>query len=423
MNDAKTRIVGVVFPKPYFDSVPSLRNAVILLAGAGYNVEIFTTERPGFHIPNFDDEKINVTMIENDLHNALWSVMRSQNSGNSSYSLKVRHGLRLFTRGCALMLRKVRASTLPITILGKNPGTRYCCFIGVDPEGLMIADRITRRIKSPLIYYSLELLVFDEAGNAQLDRLKQPELNVCNRVSFAITQDDIRAKVLSDENSIPMSKIITVPNGPLGLARVRKNNYWHRKFKLDPDTKIVLYVGSFDPWNGVQDIIRSVSSWPPKWCLVLHSFYDEKIYKDDHSFNTLINGIQSNRIFFSFNPVKADEYEELIDGSDVGIAFYLPQSDPWSYKNIETMGLSSGKVAYYLHAGLPVIVNKATTLANNIDEGQCGISVSAGPEIAGALSKIEADYRFYSNNACKYFNTKWNFTEHFRDVIRMIDEL
>jgi len=417
MIGIKKKTIGIVFPQPYFDSVPSLRNAAILLANAGYNIEIFTIKRPGFHIPEFDDENISITMIEGRLYGALCGMMSSHSTDRNNWGLRIQRLLYLFISGCALVLDKSQSNLLPIIILMKNQRKKYCCFIGVDPRGLVIADRITRLIKSPLIYYSLELLIFSEISNVKLGKLKQTEVNVCKRVYFAITQDNIRAKILSDENNIPMSNIVTVPNGPLGLARIRKNDYWHQKFKLDPNSKIVLYVGSFDPWNGVQDIIQSVPCWPPNWYLVLHSFYDEKMYKGNHLFDSLVSDDQRGRVLFSFNPVRADEYEELIDGADVGIAFYLPCWVPESYKNIETMGLSSGKVAYYLHAGLPVIVNTATTLSDNICEGQCGISVSSSSEIAGALSKIEGNYEFYSNHACKYFNTEWNFAENFHNVI------
>ena len=54
----------------------------------------------------------------------------------------------------------------------------------------------------------------------------------------------------------------------------------------------------------------------------------------------------------------------LIDGADVGLAFYVPTGgSSFTGTNVGTIGLSSGKLAYYLRAGLPVIVNRAASIS------------------------------------------------------------
>jgi len=41
----------------------------------------------------------------------------------------------------------------------------------------------------------------------------------------------------------------------------------------------------------------------------------------------------------------------LIDGADIGLAFYVPvDGSSFTQSNVHTIGLSSGKLAYYLRA-------------------------------------------------------------------------
>jgi glycosyltransferase involved in cell wall biosynthesis len=306
----------------------------------------------------------------------------------------------------------------------KNHATKkYCCLIGVDPSGLLLANAMIKLVKVPLVYYSLELLISSEIERKDQAALKMQEIKICRKSSLIITQDKQRAQILSQENNIQFARILTVPNGPLGSARRKKNNYWYKKFDLPKDSKIVLYVGSLDSWNGIEEMIQSVSFWPEKWCLILHTFYDEKLFKGAEFIERMQKISQDKRIFFSLTPVPSDEYGSLIDGADIGIAFYYPNFITGKpNKNIETMGLSSGKVAYYLRAGLPVIVNNSTTLSRYIVDNKCGIAVSESSEIGVALRIIDDNYQDYSINAMKFFDEKWEFSKYFSKAIDCIDK-
>src|SRR5205814_4069519 len=108
--------------------------------------------------------------------------------------------------------------------------------------------------------------------------------------------------------------------------------------------------------TGIEAIIDSAGGWPEPWVLVIHTRYaaESSAYVDN-----LRSRANLRRVLFSLKPVPRQEYDPLIDGADVGLAFYVPTSgSSFTQSNVQTIGLSSGKLAYYLRAGLPVIVNK-----------------------------------------------------------------
>jgi len=87
------------------------------------------------------------------------------------------------------------------------------------------------------------------------------------------------------------------------------------------------------------------------------------------------------------------------------------------------IGLSSGKISYYLRSGLPVIVNKDCSISTFIREQNCGQSVIGEEEIGKSISIIEKKYNYYSENARKSFNQYFDFESNFNEVIKRIDEL
>ncbi len=114
----------------------------------------------------------------------------------------------------------------------------------------------------------------------------------------------------------------------------------------------------------------------------------------------------------------------LVDGADIGIAFYVPQAgSTYTQLNIQTIGLSSGKIAYYLRAGLPVIVNENTSVSGLVRREGCGISIEKGQDIGKAIARIAENYDEYSERACKAFSQNFEFAHRFKDVINRLDSL
>ncbi len=390
--------VGIVYPWSNLDTVPSLCAAVDLLAEAGYWVDVFTKAGPGYLAPAFESDRVDVV------------VERPR---------RERRGVHRLLPG--------RWSS-PLEAWQRHRAARYRCVIAVDPQGLQRARALFRLVPVPVAYLSLELLVIDETSTDRHRVWKEVEVEMGRRAPFVVVQDEDRADLLCAVAGLDREKVLLVPNAPRGPGRQRRSDTWHRRFRLAEDQRVVLHAGSLYPWTEIHEIVASVGSWPPGWVLVIHTRFEAEGSETVEELRRVADGGPggAQRVFFSLNPVSRREYDALIDAAHVGIAFYDPATGSPRRdmeENIRTIGLSSGKLSYYLRAGLPVIVNDAASIAGPIARWRCGASVGSAGEIADALEKIDDDYEGYSARAVEVFDRHLDFARAFDDVIRRIDSL
>jgi hypothetical protein len=155
--------------------------------------------------------------------------------------------------------------------------------------------------------------------------------------------------------------------------------------------------------------------------LVIHTRHDAEAESSAY-----VEGLRMRappgRVFFSLKPVARQEYDALIDAAEVGLAFYIATGDSsFTQRNIQTIGLSSGKLAYYLRAGLPSIVNQSASVAPILDAAGAGIAVRDASHIGTALSRLAVDYDRYSLAACQFFDAKLDFGRAFQQVVERLD--
>jgi glycosyltransferase involved in cell wall biosynthesis len=414
--------IAIVYPWPNLDTVPSLCNASYLLAQQGYEVDIFTHASDEFKTPTFNNG-INLKVLRHvpstpRAIKKLWQSAQLCKGRVLSLLLRVYRALKEMKHMAANVLVAFRHSKPLRELHRSNP---YRCFIGVDPEGLAQAHLLAKPLKVPVAYYSLELLLSQELSSAIEERLKKREISLSRKAPFIIIQDKDRARLLAEDNEISNDQFVLVPNAPLGPARRRRSNYWHEQFDLPSDFHVVLHTGSVEEWTGVREIVQSVKCWPEHWVLVVHTRYQGESSSDVAELRKLA---LPGRVVFSLKPVPRQEYDRLVDGADIGIAFYVPQpGSPYTQLNIQAIGLASGKMAYYLRAGLPVIVNGTTSLGELVRREGCGISIEKGQDIGNAIARITAKYDMYSERACQGFTKNFEFAHQFEEVINRLDSL
>jgi hypothetical protein len=190
---------------------------------------------------------------------------------------------------------------------------------------------------------------------------------------------------------------------------------------MPSDARVVIHAGSLGDWTGIEDLVESASRWPEPWVLVVHTRYDaeQSAYVD-----RLRKLAQPDKVFLSLKPVPRQDYDALIDGADVGLAFYIPDpGSAFTQRNLLTLGLSSGKLAYSLRAGLPVIVNRAASIAEEVDTHAMGVAVQDASGVGAGLVKITADYEQFSQNALTFFDERLDFRCAFGEVLRRVDAL
>jgi hypothetical protein len=298
-------------------------------------------------------------------------------------------------------------------------GEPYACVIGVDPDGLALAHSLARG--APLGYFSLELLLSSELSTAAEAQLKAHERELSRQAALVVVQDEDRARLLADDNGIAWERLVLVPNAPPGPARRQPTRYWHTRFDLPPEARVVIHSGSLGDWTGVEDIVDSARDWPDPWVLVIHTRYDAE---SSEYVERLRTRADPRRVWFSLKPVRRQDYDALIDGADVGLAFYVPTgASSFTGSNVGTIGLSSGKLAYYLRAGLPVAVNRASSIARLVESRGAGVAVEDARSIGSALDRLAADYDALSAGACAFFEDQLDFGRAFAEVVHRVDAL
>jgi Glycosyl transferase 4-like domain len=412
--------LAIVYPRGNLDTVPSLIGAAERLAEAGHDVDVFTYRQAGQTGPGFTSPRIHLRSLGVE--------------GLADYSTASLRGAVKRIGWLPSVARAPLVRTYNVLGAGLAGGSRlaararsavaehetpYGCVIGVDPDGLSEAQRLARG--APLGYHSLELLLSYELSTSVDRQLKASEKALSQQAAFVIVQDEERGRLLAEDNHLDWSRVVLVPNAPSGPARRRPSRYWHTRFELSDGARVVIHSGSLGDWTGIETIVDSTSIWPDGWVLVIHTRFDAES-------SAYVEGLRARadprRVYFSLKPVPHQEYDPLIDGADVGLAFYVPQpGSAFTQRNVQTIGLSSGKLAYYLRAGLPVIVNRDSSIAEVVDTQQMGVSVSSAAGIATALRQVADGYAAYSAAATRFFDQHLDFNRAFGEVLRRVDAL
>jgi len=413
--------IGIVYPRANIDTVSSLTGAAEAFAEHGYDVELFTYTRAGQPAPAFSSPRIRLRTlgvegladhstagVRSFVKRAGWlpgAARAPLARGYSALGAGLAHGARLAARARGAVL--------------EGSADPFACVIGVDPDGLALAQQIAHG--APVGYYSLELLLSYEIGSSAEHQLKAQERTLSRQAAFVVVQDEARARLLADDNGIDWPRLVLVPNAPLGPARRQPSRYWHARFQLPAEARVVVHSGSLGDWTGIEAIVDSVVDWPADWVLVVHTRYDAEssAYVDD-----LRRRADAARVWFSLRPVSRQDYDPLIDGAEVGLAFYVSSlGSSFTQRNVQTIGLSSGKLAYYLRSGLPVIVNRAASIAELVEATRCGVAVDDAVGIGPALGRISDGYAGYSARACAFFEERLDFRRAFDEVVRRVDAL
>jgi glycosyltransferase involved in cell wall biosynthesis len=412
--------IGVVYPRANVDTVPSLVGAVDLLAQAGHDVHLFTYAAAGQAPPTFACASVRLRLLGVD--------------GLAEFSTA---GLRGVVKRAGWLPSVARAPlirTYRVLGAGLANGSRlaararnavaereepFDCVIGVDPDGLALAHSVARG--APLAYFSLELLLSYELSTAVDRQLKAQERELSQQARFVIVQDEARGRLLAEDNNLPWECLVLVPNAPPGPARRNPGRYWHERFDLPTEARVVLHAGSLGDWTGIEDVVESASGWPDPWVLVVHTRYDAELSAYVDQLRTLAD---PRKVFFSLKPVPRQDYDALIDGAEVGLAFYIPDpGSAFTQRNLLTLGLSSGKLAYSARAGLPVIVNRAASIADEVDAHGMGVAVQDASGVGAALNQVAEEYTWFSDNAIRFFEEQLDLRRAFGEVLRRLDAL
>lgn len=282
--------------------------------------------------------------------------------------------------------------------------------LGIDSAGVIKGYQYAKRFGVPLVYLSFEIFFRDELlSDAEIEE-KRRECIASQFASLVIIQDRWRAQLLAAENGLSLEKIEYLPVSPRGSQEIRKSNYLRRRFNLSAKQTIVLHSGSFAGWTYADELLESVATWPKDFTLIVHTRYkpsqtDRYIQKIQHA--------KLPNVFLSTEPLPTAEYEQLVASADIGLVLYKPvPPSPYTQKNIQTMGLSSGKFSFYMKYGIPVISIGQQSYAQLLADYAFGEDLDSFGELLAALNRLRSNYKHHRAEAQRLFSEKLDFDIH-----------
>ena len=293
-------------------------------------------------------------------------------------------------------------------ILGDAP----ChCFVGIESGGLIFAGQVGQMLGVPFLYYSLELYLSMDppAHDPSFNVRKKLERTFHQQSLATIIQDQARGKLLCEDNNTQTDHLFYVPVCMLGPAVRKKETYFHERFQMHADQKILLCIGYVDKARKSQETIKGAQSLPVGFTLVLHGIADD-------AWKKLLPRIDTgNRAILSTDLVPLDRVQSIVSSADVGLVFY----DEHNLNTFHT-GLASDKMARFMRSGIPVIVSDFPSFRKVIDRYRCGICVSSPLQINDALEAILDDYATYRKAAFECYAQQYEFRKQFAPVVDFI---
>lgn len=386
LHQGKGKNILIIHPEGNLNNNPNLSGIVEILCENGYVVDIFSLR----------SKKV---------------MQRTLCSGSQMF---IFDGIDDVNAGICLLASKVFSSPNELAMHIRNIYKDYDLIIGID-RGIIEASVIASVLKVPYGVISYEIFFADEAGAI----FKQPEIQACESVSFAVCQDDVRSTYLSQENKIPLEKIINIPVAGRSVKHGNKSWYFNDKFGIDRKKKIALYAGSIHKWSMSQELADSVKQWDDNWILVFHNRYG---FEDRlHSFYSYYK--DNPKIFFSFDPCESfGEMNKLLHSADLGIALYRPLTqDIWAGNNLKYIGMASGKISTYLQYGLPLLINEIGEMSRYVEQYKLGISIKKDHSINPGL--LQGYIHTYKERCYEFFKNKLDLNTTSIPLLNKIDSL
>jgi glycosyltransferase involved in cell wall biosynthesis len=182
---------------------------------------------------------------------------------------------------------------------------------------------------------------------------------------------------------------------------------------ISPEKRIVLHLGMMGPEVLSTEIAAVSRCWPEEWVLVFHERFSRSL--DDPVVKEVLNS-GGDRVFLSLEPVDLDDLPKVVASADVGLVFYNPAMGP----NYAVITGASGKLAYYLQAGVPVICLDLPGFDELMTDGQCGVCVPSPAAIGSALEVLTTRLPEFGEAARRCFDERYAFDRFFLPLVEEI---
>lgn len=312
-------------------------------------------------------------------------------------------------------LRNLQQWKFQYTVEQMFSKTSYDLIFGIDGLGIIKGYEYAKQFNVPLVYISFEIFFLDELLSKLDIKEKKQEYRASRFANLIIIQDELRGKLLSYENNLPLDKFEYLPVSPKGPIRAIKSHYLRNRYKIPREKTIVLQAGHFNNRTCADELLKNVSTWPKDFVLVVHAGH--KPDKEDPYIRKLKKFNLPN-VFLSIEALSAEDYEELVASADIGLAFQkVIAGSRYTQKNIQNIGLSSGKFSFYLKCGLPVIALYQESYACLLEDYAFGEIIHSFSELPSALNRVQSNYDHHRTEAQRLYTEVLDFDVNWPRVL------
>jgi len=296
-----------------------------------------------------------------------------------------------------------------------------CVLAGIDPKGFISAALYGKYFRSinKLGYISFEIFFMDELRHSNGSVIeKEWEIRCSEKVDFVVISDEERWGLLRKENSFRDDvEVFYVPVAP-------KRSVGPPSIKERSDPLKIVYSGSLDPAFGVDRLLDAIGSSDNRGLdMEFHSRY--RLDENDH-YRKRIRGLESDGVRIRLNDDvyhEQEEYLEYLSRFDVGVCFYLPSDEfgKYSNKNIKYIGLSSGKLSYYVMMGIPVLMygsDQFEKLNNNYNFGHVLKQID---EVVGGVENIANEFENKRRGCELFYQEVLNPEKKLKHLLQYLD--
>jgi len=284
----------------------------------------------------------------------------------------------------------------------------------VDDKSLLLFNEVKNIFPKSFKYYiSYEIWFENETPDKDLLYFYKLKKYI-HEFRNIIIQDKARESILRKEKSISTEDI---------KFKFLPVAYENSCFPVKKESsRKILISGSLDLYTGVDQIIK-LNEIETTLENFEFTFQTHRIKTTRTNIIKIIQGSsKSNILLDDRNFYSYKSYFEYISLYDIGISIYIPHlhSDCSAElgKNIEEIGLSSGKMNAYLANSLPVIATKTEYLNELNNKYNFGILIDNIDELPKALDKISFTYSKYSQNAFEFYNKVLRPSNYLNEIFK-----
>ncbi len=275
--------------------------------------------------------------------------------------------------------------------------------VGIDPVGLIYAGRIKRILSSlNLHYFSFEIFFRDEVKNLDYYRkIKEKEVYYSKFIDFLLIQDEVREQLLVQENNLNPTnfKTFLIPVSPnCGLIEGDNRSQWRNKLNIAENKIVLLHSGSMEKWSGGELIIKMLESGlAENQLIVVHSKSEFDLENPIHSKLLELEQQGFPVLIHKTRFSDYDEYLSFLHLADFGLVLYEKDSStPYTGRNIEEMGLASGKFACFMSQEIPVVALNSRIFKELNNKYNFGFVIENLSEIK--LINLNEDFKSHTLN-------------------------